>query len=30
MITGDYPATARNIGLQTGLPEKGKLITGES
>lgn len=29
MITGDYPATARNIALQTGLPEKGHLITGE-
>lgn len=29
MITGDYPATARNIALQTGLPAKGKLITGE-
>ena len=29
MITGDYPATAWNIALQTGLPAKGKLITGE-
>jgi Ca2+-transporting ATPase len=29
MITGDYPATARNIALQTGLQAKGTLITGE-
>jgi Ca2+-transporting ATPase len=29
MITGDYPATARNIATQTGLSPKGKLITGE-
>jgi len=29
MITGDYPATARNIAMQTGLPDKGELITGD-
>lgn len=29
MITGDYPATASNIALQTGLSPKGKMITGE-
>ncbi|MFA7708361.1 MAG: cation-translocating P-type ATPase [Candidatus Pacearchaeota archaeon] len=28
MITGDYPVTARNIGLQIGL-EKGDIITGQ-
>jgi Ca2+-transporting ATPase len=29
MMTGDYPATARNIAIQAGLPSKGKVITGE-
>lgn len=29
MITGDYPVTARNIAMQTGLPPQGKMITGD-
>jgi len=29
MITGDYPVTARNIGMQTGLPPDGKMINGD-
>jgi len=28
MITGDYPATARNIALQIGLPGNDKILTG--
>jgi Ca2+-transporting ATPase len=29
MMTGDFPATARNIALQVGLPAEGEMITGE-
>lgn len=29
MITGDFPATAKSIGRQIGLPEEGELLTGE-
>lgn len=29
LITGDYPATAKNIGEQIGLPSSDKIITGD-
>jgi Ca2+-transporting ATPase len=29
MITGDFPATAKNIALQIGLPAEGEIITGD-
>jgi Ca2+-transporting ATPase len=29
MITGDYPATARSIALQAGLPASGEVISGD-